>query len=378
VRDEALRGSLAARYQPVPVCSLQAPDELTVPSYYPGTSTFLNATRLDLAISQELSGLVLPLVAAETVPLSGRTSPHNVSFSETVAMLIEAGVCRAMTPLDARGQFSFGRVPPGRYQVEVRAFGPPTMDEKTYFEVASRRSGPAFWASITADVPEKTPTVLDVPLTTGPLVAGHVMTDDGQWSKALLTPLQMQNPYLRLDAQLADGAPIFSLYAAVDDQGRFTFPGVPPGAYRIHPGPLRQYPVLASAMTGGRDALDFGLSVPPSGVTDLVLTFAAKGTRVDGQVTAPALPGKGPCYIVMYPSDRAYWLPGARRIAATAPASDGRFVFRLLPPGDYTVSAFVGQEPPTWTDPRLLATLLPAAHVTVVRGATVNTSLSCR
>ena len=38
------------------------------------------------------------------------------------------------------------------------------------------------------------------------------------------------------------------------------------------------------------------------------------------------------------PADRAYWLPGTRRIASTRPDGKGRYVFRGLPAGDYRIA----------------------------------------
>jgi hypothetical protein len=54
--------------------------------------------------------------------------------------------------------------------------------------------------------------------------------------------------------------------------------------------------------------------------------------------------------VVLFPADPALWLPRARRIQATRAGTDGAFVFRSLPPGDYLLSAIDDVERGEWFD----------------------------
>jgi len=62
--------------------------------------------------------------------------------------------------------------------------------------------------------------------------------------------------------------------------------------------------------------------------------------------------------MVLFPADRASWLPGSRRIRTARPATDGAFTFRGMPPGDYYLGALTDLEPGEWNDPTLLGQLL--------------------
>ena len=59
----------------------------------------------------------------------------------------------------------------------------------------------------------------------------------------------------------------------------------------------------------------------------------------------------------MYPSDSRYRTPQSRRIVRTRPATDGRFTFRNLPPGEYRLAPVLDPEPGSWFDPAFLQQL---------------------
>jgi hypothetical protein len=62
-------------------------------------------------------------------------------------------------------------------------------------------------------------------------------------------------------------------------------------------------------------------------------------------------------------------MPGARRIQATRPATDGRFSFRSLPAGDYRLVAVTDIETGQWFDPAFLRPLLGASiGITLAEG----------
>ena len=43
-------------------------------------------------------------------------------------------------------------------------------------------------------------------------------------------------------------------------------------------------------------------------------------------------------------ADSRYWIPGSRRIGTSRPATDGRYSFRSLPPGDYVLAVVTDLE----------------------------------
>ena len=65
--------------------------------------------------------------------------------------------------------------------------------------------------------------------------------------------------------------------------------------------------------------------------------------------------------VVVFSSESRYWTPQSRRIQAARPATDGRFSFRDLPPGEYRLAAIGDVEPGQWFDPLFLRQLTAAS-----------------
>ena len=108
----------------------------------------------------------------------------------------------------------------------------------------------------------------------------------------------------------------------------------------------------------GQDTLDVPFEVKPNqSVINAVLTFTDKQTEVTGTlVDAKGQPA--PDYtIIIYPADREYWTPQSRRIQSSRPGTDGSYIFRNLPAGEYRVSAVLDPEPGAWYDPQFLQQL---------------------
>ena len=127
---------------------------------------------------------------------------------------------------------------------------------------------------------------------------------------------------------------------------------------------------LKSAVANGRETLDSGLEVKPNeNVADAVLTFTDRPTELSGTLQDATGRPASEYFIVLYPSDRAFWTAPSRRIAQTRPASDGRFTIRGLPPGEYLLAAVTDAEPGEWMDPSFLTRLVPASiRVSLLEG----------
>lgn len=168
------------------------------------------------------------------------------------------------------------------------------------------------------------------------------------------------------------------LAAAVRADGSFETGNVFPGVYR----PALVLPSapgwwLRSVLVDGKDVLDSGLEFRPGGdVTGAVFTLTDRHSELAGTLQTPAGSPAPDYFVIAFPANRAWWQPEARRIQATRPASDGRFVLRDLPGGDYLLAALIDVEPADLNDPRFLEQVVPwAVKVTVADGETRTQNL---
>jgi hypothetical protein len=92
-----------------------------------------------------------------------------------------------------------------------------------------------------------------------------------------------------------------------------------------------------------------------------VLTFTDRPSELAGRVLNAAGAAAPDCYVILFSSDRAFWISQSRRILSARPASDASYTIRNIPPGDYLVAAVDDVEPGEWFDPAFLQCLATAA-----------------
>jgi hypothetical protein len=117
---------------------------------------------------------------------------------------------------------------------------------------------------------------------------------------------------------------------------------------------------LQSAIVRGQDLLDspFEIAWGTSDITGIVLTFSDRHTALSGTVLAADNVPTSACSIVAFPADPALWNALSRRLSATRPATNGRFAFADLPPGEYVVAAVRDLQEDRWRTPAQLETLV--------------------
>ena len=83
--------------------------------------------------------------------------------------------------------------------------------------------------------------------------------------------------------------------------------------------------------------------------------------------------------IIVAPADPRFWRPGARRVQMTRPDTNGRYVFRSLPPGDYMLAAVTDIEQGSQFDPEFLKTLAGGSvRINMTEGGKVMQDLRFR
>src|SRR5204863_7745677 len=98
---------------------------------------------------------------------------------------------------------------------------------------------------------------------------------------------------------------------------QFAFTGVPAGRYRlsiVQPAALDRW-FLKSSVARGRDALDAAVDVRPGeDIADWVLTYSDRPTELSGTLQDASGRPAPDDFVLVFPADRAYWTPFARRV----------------------------------------------------------------
>ena len=345
------------------------------PVYYPGTTSPGSAATITLAPSEEKSGIdfsyqVVPVATVEGIVASTNSQlPPNVQISLVNSAFNVPGLNPGGARADATGNFKISNVPPGQYTVIARATitqggraGGPAGGLRGAMPGTARGDGggrgpggPAdqtrMWGSAEISVDGRNVSNVLIALQPGVPVSGRVAFEGGVQPPADLTRMRVN-----LQPVVSPGAPgdvTTSAAGRVEADGRFTITSVVPGRYRLTASVPGEGWFLGSSAIDGQDSLDFPVEIKAS-VSSAVVTFVDRRAEVTGIVTDDKSQPVSDYTLILFPADARYRTPQSRRIQSTRPATDGRYTFRNLPPGEYRVAPVLDPEQGSWLDPAFL------------------------
>jgi hypothetical protein len=258
--------------------------------------------------------------------------------------------------IDSQGRFTFRGVPPGRYVLTGRAAsnspGQPSLRTAPLsFDLWAMRE-----LAVTADV-------VGVVLTFGPppVVAGRLVFEGGSPPASFRNMRIVLDPQDRVTRALA-GVRSYSLIAA---DGTFDVRGLPPGRYLMRvslPTDVGRVWWPASAVLEGRELLDLPTQIEAGAdLRGIVVTLTNGPAELAGSLmTADGRPAEG-YGIVVLSAERRYWFSGSRRVQLARAGSDGSFVVRGLPAGEYLVAALTDIDASDLADVEFLEKIATAA-----------------
>lgn len=337
------------------------------PVFYPGTTTVTDATPVTVEAGQERAGIDLQIQFVPTAHISGRViGPDGAPFpgvSIRVALVGDSAV-----PLgdfgfsllsggtsDATGRFVLTGVLPGDYMLQARANSPMAGP-------VSPIAPAALWAQTPVTIRGQD-AVADLALQPALTVRGRVSTEGTS------PPPDFTKVRLGLMAVVSGPSITMSVPSVtVEASGEFTIQGVTPGRYRLiaslPPGQPGGQAIWTekSGVLAGRESLDVPVEI--TGTEDLAnaaVVLSDRATELSGTMSDASGRAATDYFIIVFPADKAFWMPQSRRILQTRPAQDGKFIFKNLPPGDYLLAAVTDVEQGQWFDPAFLAQLVDAS-----------------
>ena len=344
--------------------SMPQTDEGPPPGYapvcYPGSLSAGSATPVPLGVGEERVGIdfqlqLAPLARVEgTVINSTGAQIRDISLNMSEINPLGQAMQNLNARADGEGRFRIPNVPPGQYRLTARANigAAPAAGGGRGGPPAQRPEPVVVWAS--ADVVVDGRNVANVMLT---LQQG--VSVSGQLAFEGATPAPTDLSRVRVTMSPVGPNPFGggASGARVDANGRFTIQSVPPGRYRLSAGGPNGW-VPESSMIGGQDALDFPFEVKGNqNISGAVVTFTDKQTELSGTVTNDRGQPAVEYTLVAFPVDQRYWVGSSRRIQTARPATDGRYTWRNLPPGEYRIAPALDIEPGMITDPAFLQQL---------------------
>lgn len=335
------------------------------PTFYPGVTTPPDATRVSVALGQELGGVdfqlqLVPMARVSGTVLDAGGSPlagGNVILVSDHAESVSLGstIAGRVRP---DGTFTIDNVPPGRYMLWARSR--PNRDESANFAVHTLAVGGMDLNS------------LMVTLAPGATVSGSIGFD----ASTAQAPADLSR--FRITMPALDPVPFGgNQNSRVAEDGAFELTGVPAGrrAIRVQNAPAPWS--LKSVIVNGRDVTDEPIEVRSAQQITLVqVVFTDRVATLAGTITdqrnQPALGYT----VILFSTDSTTWRPQSRTIMAVQPDQTGSYSFRGMPPGAYFLAAVDDVEQGEWYDPVFLQQLQPGAvRITINEGETTARDL---
>lgn len=325
------------------------------PVFHPGTADPDEAEVLSLAEGEERAGVDIVQEMFRATAIFGRVSMPsgpppavaNIIMTRQTQRSVASATAPATAFVDSTGNFRFPNVLPGNYRVSARA-------------VAA--GGAVLWA--TTDIAPSAESIPNAVLMLQPAlhVSGQIVFDAGSRTPPDPSTIRftMNDPH-----SVWSSAP-----TGVGRGGRlFDIGNVVPGSYTVSASLTDAGWWLRSVVIDGRDVLDFPLDVVSADISGAVATFTDKHTELSGVLSSAANAPAPEYFVVVLPTDQALWRAGSRRVKFMRPSTDGRYVVRDLPPGEYVIAAAIDVEPKDLIDTAFMGSLLASgARITLGDG----------
>ena len=301
------------------------------PVFAPGVLDPLSADTFTLKAGEERTGVDLRMQFQPTSRIEGtivdpRGVPIDVQLSLTRRSPVKALNTTQAGPGHTEGKFRFNSLSPGLYTVIAKT------------RPAGTSAGAVMWAMADVSLIGGEPTLVTLALQPAAMVTGQLVFEG--------TDVAPPADLSRVSVRLADVGPgeMNGVSATVSAAGAINAPGVIPGRFLLRASLPAGVPAtgpgwaVRAVTVGGRDVTDRAFDISAAGASDVVVTFTNQVSELSGTLTTAAGAEETDYFVIAMPADRAYWLPGTRRIASTRPDGKGRYVFRGLPAGDYRIA----------------------------------------
>ena len=344
-----------------------------VTTYYGGTTTLWEATRITVATGQDVPSIDLAVAVRPSVRIAGTVSDASGPVARAVLRLLPTDVDPAQVDAtttevaaavsSASGAFVLPAVAPGNYLLEashprsapsadgVDDRGLPRISEPVVDAPDPRGA----WARLSLAVNDRDLSDLAVRLRDGAQVSGEVSFQhpaDGQTPRPFLLALTH-----------GQDTPVTSPGLGASAPGRFEIHGVTPGWYVLTASGLPDGWQIASATVAGRDVTGTPFEVGTSDIGPLLVSIGDQTTAIAGDILdARGKLVKGTTAVI-FPVNVDAWkqVAAAARHLRTERSPDGSYAFTGLAAGEYYVAAVDDAMLADWPSPALLRKLVDLA-----------------
>ena len=328
-------------------------DRLGYPqTFFPGTPSLSEATRISLAVGQEAQNVVIPLAPIRMATMSGTaTRADGKPIGEAVIFLRPAAgsfgpTKSALTRPD--GSWTMFGLIPGSYELSLLI----RTQSLEAIAVTGRSGGVS--EAVRERVTLTGEDVSGVTLVTAPIgrIGGRIKLEGTQAPRSATWAL--------LVIDLDDPTNSSVTGTVVGPDGTFELPAM--GRLLLRVGEAAKGWTLKSVTSDGTDVTDTGLDVAPGqNLSNIEVTFTREITEITGTVRNAKGAPVDDYVVVFFANEPERWGVQTRFVKVGRPDQTGEFTVSGLPPGSYFAVALEYLDPGQEGDPEFLARMKDAA-----------------
>ena len=321
------------------------------PTYFPGTPSVSEATRIPLKAGQEMTGANFALIVARLARIRGRAlNSRGEPIIGGMLMLAPAdpmmgmnfGMNMSNAQVAADGSFQFANIAPGRYNLTVRPRGMPGANSE--------------FAVMPVTVGNEDIDNLFVTTGVGATVTGVITTDDGSVPSFRADAVQIFAQQVDPSFSMIGGGP-----TKINEDFTFEMNSVFDrrlirGAVGMGPTNISSGWYLKAVFYDGQDVTDTGIDFQPGrSYEGLQVIFTQKATELSGVVTDDRGKPIVDATVIIFPATRDKWVSMSRFVRTIRPDTNGKYSVKAMPPADdYLIIAVQSLEPGQFSDPEFL------------------------
>ena len=321
------------------------------PSYYPGVTNLLEASRVTAGLSADVAGVDFAVRLVPTAAVRGVVFQPDGALATGVQVMLlpDEGVPARDSILVARvqgeGRFEIRDVPPGRYTLRAATRGGGRGQR-------GRFGGRPVFASQRLDIDGNDIDGLALALSPGATLSGSVVFETTQGPPSSVARI-------RVTADAVQDIPLLAnSEGRIAEDGTFEMQNVPGGVRLVRARGVPDGWMLKAVYLDGQDVIDTPLEFGAVARADgFRLVFTDQVTRISGMVQDRDGAASTDYTVVAFPVDDRLWQPQSRYIKAARPDQNARYEIEGLPSGSYLLAAVDAVQQGEWFDPRFLQRL---------------------
>ncbi len=318
---------LPATIGPTPRPGFKRDEEAFAETFYPSALDQSNSIPIDLKPGGEIRNLEIRLRKERVFRVRGKIIGADSEEPLELVLAARDHTGHSFSSRTREGGFEFANVPAGSYWIQVKATQT-KFDQRT-FSMTSKPQKLFGRTNFPVDVSGKNIEDIVVPLAPGAVIVGKLISTDVNVDKPIRVSFDPFIAFMRPNPDVP-----------VNDDGTFQIASLPPDRFRVSINPIPDSAYVKSVRYNTQEVVDKWVDLTSGSGGAMEIILAPNAAEISGVVrNKDGRPKQAGVYAWIESATGTDEPPQFARAG-----KDGIFVLHNLPPGEYRIAAFSGDD----------------------------------